>query len=104
NGLSDFDSLYIAATPNPRATDPRSGGTEFPGASPVVDPREAQALSAPARQLTPQADERELAGTPPDNPDHRAPGAGARFERIRERRRHPERVGELGRRRCGAGP
>src|SRR5947209_19834642 len=50
--------MYIAATPNPRAAKSAERGNQVPGASPAVDPREAQALSAPARQLTPQADER----------------------------------------------
>jgi hypothetical protein len=52
--------MYIAATPNPRATEIRGAGDPHPlGANPVVNPWEAQALLAPARQLTPQADERE---------------------------------------------
>src|SRR5205823_4402487 len=38
---------------------PRSGGPKFVGASSAVNPRKAQALLAPARQLTPQAHERE---------------------------------------------
>ncbi len=35
-------------------------GTQIPGANFAVNPRKAQALLAPARQLTPQADEREF--------------------------------------------
>ena len=53
------DTMYIAATPNPRTTKSAERGTQVPGANPAVNPREAQALLAPARQLTPQADERE---------------------------------------------
>ncbi len=37
-----------------------AGDPRFPGANLAVNPREAQALLAPARQLTPPADEREL--------------------------------------------
>jgi len=37
----------------------RGAGDPFFGANPAVNPQEAQALLAPARQLTPQADERE---------------------------------------------
>src|SRR5437660_8152007 len=62
-------------------------GNQVPGASPVVNPREAQALSAPARQLTPQAHERERAGTTSDSPDPRAGGAGRQLERVRRGRR-----------------
>ena len=44
-----------------------AGDPRVPGANPAVNPREAQALLAPARQLTPQADERErLAGRDSD--------------------------------------
>ncbi len=49
--------VYCRA-PNPRATDIRGAGDPVFGANPAVKPREAQALLAPARQLTPQADER----------------------------------------------
>lgn len=51
--------VYIAATPNPRASTSAERGTQFLGASSAVNPRKAQALLAPARQLTPQAHERE---------------------------------------------
>ena len=51
--------MYIAATPNPRAPESAERGTQIPGANSTVNPWEAQALLAPARQLTPQADERE---------------------------------------------
>src|SRR6202012_3935943 len=50
--------MYIAATPNPRASTSAERGTQFLGASFAVNPRKAQALLAPARQLTPQADEK----------------------------------------------
>src|ERR1700760_2177636 len=53
-------SRYIAARLIRGPSNPRSGGpTCSLGANPAVDPREAQALLAPARQLTPPADERE---------------------------------------------
>src|SRR5215210_4358385 len=54
----------VGCPPNAESLDdPRNGGPTGrrrgrPGASPAVIPREAPALSAPARQLTPQADER----------------------------------------------
>src|SRR5258708_10213066 len=100
---ADPGCVYIAATPNPRATTSAERGNQVPGASPVVDPREAQALSAPARQLTPQADERERAGTPPDNSDYRrADGAGCVLERVCRRQREPERLRELRRRELGS--
>ena len=51
--------VYIAATPNPRASTSAERGTQFLGASSAVNPRKAQALLAPARQLTPQAHERD---------------------------------------------
>jgi cell wall-associated NlpC family hydrolase len=54
-------NLYIAATPNPRALKSAERGTQIDplGANSAVNPREAQALLALARQLTPPADERE---------------------------------------------
>src|SRR5258708_34149997 len=76
---ADPGCVYIAATPNPRATTSAERGNQVPGASPVVNPREAQALSAPARQLTPPADERE---------DARSPTHSFRRFRCSTRRRH----------------
>jgi hypothetical protein len=55
---TDPNVRYLDATPNPRTV----RGTGDPGCLGLIrgHPREAPALSAPARQLTPQADEREL--------------------------------------------
>ena len=93
-------SWYIAATPNPRASKSAERGTQVPGANPVVNPREAQALLAPARQLTPQADEREPCGYAPDSSRSlpcwrwRARRRRARRARAWQRRRRAQRLGD----------
>src|ERR1700688_1820449 len=87
-------------TPNPWP-DVRERGTQVVGANPTVLPWEAQALSALARQLTPQADERGrcLAGANPqcssqqlDDPERG--GAECPGDLAGRRRRGLEQAGE----------